>query len=58
MPRLFTVATLAAHDPDEVMHAIQRPMTDLADPRLAHTIVACEQVLKRHLRTATADVFF
>ena len=44
--------------PDEVMHAMQRPMTDLADPRVAATITACEQGMKRLLRTQAADVFF
>ena len=28
------------HVPDEVMHAMQRPMTDLADPRVAALIAA------------------
>lgn len=36
---------------------MQRPMTDLADTRVAATIAACEQGMKRLLRTEAADVF-
>ena len=45
------------HVPDEVMHAMQRPMTDLSDPRVAATIAACEQGMKRILRTQHANIF-
>lgn len=44
--------------PDEVMHAMQRPMMDLADARVANTIVECERGMKRLLCTADSDVFF
>jgi alanine-glyoxylate transaminase / serine-glyoxylate transaminase / serine-pyruvate transaminase len=44
--------------PDEVMHAMQRPMMDLADPRVAQTIADCELGMKRLLRTRHSDVFF
>ena len=46
------------HVPDEVMHAMQRPMTDLADPRVAALISACESGMKRLLNTKDSDVFF
>ena len=42
--------------PDEVMHAMQRPMMDLADPRVARTIVACEDGMRRLLRTERSDI--
>ncbi|MFZ2739323.1 MAG: aminotransferase class V-fold PLP-dependent enzyme [Burkholderiaceae bacterium] len=45
------------HVPDEVMHAMQRPMTDLADPRVAACIAAGEAGLKRLLRSPQSDVF-
>jgi alanine-glyoxylate transaminase/serine-glyoxylate transaminase/serine-pyruvate transaminase len=44
--------------PDEVMHAMQRPMTDLADPRVAALIAACEKGMKDLLNAPLADVFF
>jgi len=37
------------HVPDEVMHAMQRPMTDLADPRVGALIAACEKGMKELL---------
>lgn len=43
--------------PDEVMHAMQRPMMDLADPRVAQTIAACEDGMRRLLRTERSDIF-
>lgn len=43
--------------PDEVMHAMQRPMMDLMDPRVAAVIAACEAGMKRLLGTE-ADVLF
>ena len=43
--------------PDEVLHAMQRQPMDLADPRVAALITACEDGLKALLQT-TADVFF
>jgi alanine-glyoxylate transaminase/serine-glyoxylate transaminase/serine-pyruvate transaminase len=44
--------------PDEVMHAMQRPMTDLADPRVAALIAACETGMKDLLNSPASDVFF
>ena len=46
------------HVPDEVMHAMQRPMTDLADPRVGALISACETGMKELLHSPTCDVFF
>ena len=46
------------HVPDEVMHAMQRPMTDLADPRVAALIVACEKGMQELLHSPGSDVFF
>ena len=46
------------HVPDEVMHAMQRPMTDLADPRVAALIAACETGMKTLLNSPKSDVFF
>jgi alanine-glyoxylate transaminase/serine-glyoxylate transaminase/serine-pyruvate transaminase len=44
--------------PDEVMHAMQRPMMDLMDPRVNAVIARCEAGMKRLLSTERADVFF
>lgn len=44
--------------PDEVMHAMQRPMTDLADPRVAALIDACEKGMKELLQSPNSDVYF
>ena len=46
------------HVPDEVMHAMQRPMTDLADPRVGALIDACEKGMKKLLKSPHSDVFF
>lgn len=43
--------------PDEVLWAMSRQPMDLGDPRLARTIAACEQGLKRLLHTDAAEVF-
>ena len=43
--------------PDEVLWAMSRQPMDLGDPRLARTIAACEQGLKRLLRTEAGEVF-
>ncbi|HXE23038.1 MAG TPA: aminotransferase class V-fold PLP-dependent enzyme, partial [Rhodoferax sp.] len=43
--------------PDEVVHAMSRQPMDLADPRLLDVISACENGLKRLLRTREAQVF-
>lgn len=53
----FTHSPGPTRVPDEVMHAMQRPMTDLADPRVAAMISACESGMKRLLRTEQSDVF-
>jgi alanine-glyoxylate transaminase / serine-glyoxylate transaminase / serine-pyruvate transaminase len=42
--------------PDEVLHAMSRQPMDLADPRVAQVIAACESGLKRLLQTRDADV--
>lgn len=44
--------------PDEVMHAMQRPMMDLMDPRVAAVIASCEAGVRRLVRSERADVFF
>ena len=46
------------HVPDAVVHAMSRQPTDLADPRLAELIAACESGLKDLLGTKSAEVFF
>jgi alanine-glyoxylate transaminase/serine-glyoxylate transaminase/serine-pyruvate transaminase len=44
--------------PEEVMHAMQRPMMDLMDPRVAAVIAACESGMQRIFRSAQAQVLF
>lgn len=44
--------------PDEVLHAMSRQPMDMGDPRVDAVIAACDQGLKRLLRTEAADVFF
>lgn len=44
--------------PDEVVAAMSRQPMDLADPRVAQTVDACEAGLKRLLKTQRADVYF
>ena len=46
------------HVPDEVVAAMSRQPTDLADPRLALLIAACESGLKQLLKTDRAELFF
>jgi alanine-glyoxylate transaminase/serine-glyoxylate transaminase/serine-pyruvate transaminase len=46
------------HVPDEVVAAMSRQPTDLADPRLGALIAACESGLRRLLKTDRAEVFF
>jgi len=46
------------HVPDEVMHAMQRPMTDLADPRVAALIAACESGMRALLNSPKSDILF
>lgn len=43
--------------PDEVMHAMQRPMTDLSDPRVTAMIEACESGMRRLLHSPDSQVF-
>jgi alanine-glyoxylate transaminase / serine-glyoxylate transaminase / serine-pyruvate transaminase len=44
--------------PDAVMAAMQRPMMDLMDPRVAALIRACENGMRELLRTREAQVLF
>ncbi|HEY2187538.1 MAG TPA: aminotransferase class V-fold PLP-dependent enzyme [Caldimonas sp.] len=46
------------HVPDEVVHAMSRQPTDLADPRLADLVTACESGMKALLGSDRAEVFF
>jgi alanine-glyoxylate transaminase / serine-glyoxylate transaminase / serine-pyruvate transaminase len=44
--------------PDEVLHAMLRQPTDLADPQVVRTIEACEGGMKRLLQSERAEVLF
>lgn len=44
--------------PEPVLDALRRQPMDLADPRVAANIAACEQGLRRLLHTEQAEVFF
>jgi alanine-glyoxylate transaminase/serine-glyoxylate transaminase/serine-pyruvate transaminase len=44
--------------PDAVMHAMQRPMMDLMDPRVGALIRACEDGMRSLLRTRDSHVLF
>lgn len=44
--------------PDAVVAAMSRQPMDLADPRVASLVEACESGMKRLLRTERAEVFF
>jgi alanine-glyoxylate transaminase/serine-glyoxylate transaminase/serine-pyruvate transaminase len=44
--------------PDEVVAAMARQPTDLADPRVPQLIAACEAGMKALLKTERAEVFF
>ena len=44
--------------PEEVLAAMLRQPTDLADPRVAALIASCESGMKALLRTRRAEVFF
>jgi alanine-glyoxylate transaminase/serine-glyoxylate transaminase/serine-pyruvate transaminase len=44
--------------PDEVVAAMSRQPTDLADPRVAALVERCETGMQRLLRTERAEVFF
>jgi len=56
--RRFLHSPGPTHVPDEVLHAMSRQPTDLADPRVAQLIAACEQGVKRLLHTTRAEVLF
>lgn len=56
--RRFLHAPGPTHLPDEVLDAMHRQPMDLADPRLADTIAACEQGLLRLLGTQHGEIFF
>jgi alanine-glyoxylate transaminase/serine-glyoxylate transaminase/serine-pyruvate transaminase len=61
-PRIPGVRSLHSpgptHVPDEVVAAMSRQPTDLADPRLHVLIANCESGLKQLLKTDRAEVFF
>ncbi len=61
-PRIPGVRSLHSpgptHVPDEVVAAMSRQPTDLADPRLGVLIANCESGLKGLLKTDRAEVFF
>lgn len=61
-PRIPGIRSLHAPGPtrvpDEVIHAMSRQPTDLADPRVPRTIAACEEGMKRLLHTQRAEVLF
>jgi alanine-glyoxylate transaminase/serine-glyoxylate transaminase/serine-pyruvate transaminase len=44
--------------PDEVIQAMARQPTDLADPRVAALVASCESGMKALLQTARSEVFF
>ena len=44
--------------PDEVVSAMARQPTDLADPRVARLVASCESGMKALLQTERAEVFF
>jgi alanine-glyoxylate transaminase/serine-glyoxylate transaminase/serine-pyruvate transaminase len=44
--------------PEPVLDALRRQPMDLADPRVAANIAACEQGMRRLLHTERAEVFF
>ena len=46
------------HVPDEVVNAMARQPTDLADPRVAQLIAACESGMQELLQTERAELFF
>ena len=56
--RRFLHSPGPTHVPDEVVQAMARQPTDLADPRVARVIETCESGLKALLKTERADVFF
>jgi alanine-glyoxylate transaminase/serine-glyoxylate transaminase/serine-pyruvate transaminase len=55
--RRFLHSPGPTHVPDEVMDAIRRQPMDMADPRLARCIEACESGLRRLMHTERAQVF-
>lgn len=55
--RRFLHSPGPTHLPDEVLDAMHRQPMDLADPRLADSLAACDAGLKRLLGTEQAEVF-
>lgn len=55
--RSFVHSPGPTHVPDEVMQAMTRQPTDLADPRVGAVIATCEAGLKRLLQTEQSEVF-
>lgn len=55
--RRFLHSPGPTHLPDEVLDAMHRQPMDLADPRVADTIAACESGLRRLLGTGQGEVF-
>ena len=55
--RRFLHSPGPTHLPDEVLDAMHRQPMDLADPRLADQLAACDAGLKRLLGTNTGEVF-
>jgi len=55
--RRFLHSPGPTHLPDEVLDAMHRQPMDLADPRLADTIAACEAGLRRLADTEKAELF-
>ena len=56
--RRFLHSPGPTHLPDAVLAAMARQPMDLADPRVADNILACEAGLKRLLQTTDGEVFF
>ncbi len=62
LPRIPGIRSLHSpgptHVPDEVIAAMARQPTDLADARVAQLVDTCESGMKRLLQTERAEVFF
>jgi len=56
--RRFLHSPGPTHVPDEVLHAMSRQPTDLADARVMQLVTACETGLQRLLQTERAHIFF
>jgi alanine-glyoxylate transaminase/serine-glyoxylate transaminase/serine-pyruvate transaminase len=55
--RRFLHSPGPTHLPDEVLDAMHRQPMDLADPRLADSLAACDVGLRRLVGTTTGEVF-